>query len=934
MTAMSYDASVANPELTDMRQLPGISYYRAVGEPAVLKGPEAAKRYVELITGSSATPVCFRLVYDAPGHEREARRQDGQPILTWGNRNGSVDECIDYLESANASDPDKARQAVHMVVNEGGHTKAEICKVRALFIDADVESGKGIPLEQVHWHQPATFIVTRGNNYHAYWLADEDFSLNEFSEVQRRLAKFYGSDPVINDLCRIMRVPGFMHLKDLKCPQMVELVDPLAGATGKLRDALLITQGLIYDFDLITKGLPELEENQRDKDRGGNQGNPDGSGETQYPPMSLDEARYYLSFIHPAFDGDDDGPVYKDWAGRVKTLLYDPEALPLQDEFGELIGAGHPQREALVRQWCDKTLWNERTGETGTPETYISWEHIKAEIKNQPSRGKPLIHWGSFIYDAQHTAGYIPFAQAKLPLIRIVDGQMHKNVTALDSAFANARSHTHSNEPAVFRQAGRFVVIDEEEELSEGRSVDSTKAVPVVTTLTLPRLRILAARHTRLEKHLRSGGWVSATMPDNVGSSYLQSGEAACPLLNGVIEAPTLLRDGSILQTEGYDPASGLLARFACEFSPVPERPSHSAAKAALKRLLVPFRAVEFESGLGTGIDAYVIVAAILTGVVRQALPIAPMSLISASQPGSGKSLTAQAICVILTGHGGEVITLPGSEEEAEKRLGAALMAGRPVIIVDNCSHALSGDFLCVMLTASKCHPRRLGASENVQCSTRVLMIATGNNLTVEGDLAGRCVISYNRPQTEVPQKREFDFDLLEEVARDRPELVVAALTIARGYIAANYPKVDGAKSSRFPQWDRFVRFPIIWAGGCDIQPAMDKVLNEDPKLVALGIVLQAWHALYGETEKILADVIADLKLHDPVATPPGSEEKALRDAILEAVPGRGPTRDARELGTWFRNKDKVRSGMLELRKGDTTKRGVLWSVTKCSPEG
>lgn len=44
--------------------------------------------------------------------------------------------------------------------------------------------------------------------------------------------------------------------------------------------------------------------------------------------------------------------------------------------------------------------------------------------------------------------------------------------------------------------------------------------------------------------------------------------------LTGIIEAPTIRRDGSILQTPGYDAATGLMFDCHAEFPLVPESPS------------------------------------------------------------------------------------------------------------------------------------------------------------------------------------------------------------------------------------------------------------------------------------------------------------------------------------------------------------------------
>jgi putative DNA primase/helicase len=825
------------------------------GAPRVWIGREAAERFIELLTGDGQTSVCFRAVYDATKEERKQRLEDGLPTNPWGKKDGALRNVYEWLKRANAVDADQARQAIYVVINEGGQDAASIRKIRAVFIDADVESGKGIPLNEVEWHQPPTFIVRRGNNYHAYWLTTEDFPLDQFTLVQKRLAKHYRSDPAVCDLPRIMRVPGFHHLKSLSNPKAVELVDPLPWATGANRASLDLC-GLIYCHTAITEGLPELEEHASDGQCSICSAEPElpfDFGRPDYGPMSLVEARYILSFNDPTCDGEKDSPGYKDWAGRIKAVLYDPEALPIIDEEGELLVAGHPACEALGRDWCSGKLWNERTGESRVIESFVSWEHVKAEINDRLLSKGLKIRWGTFIREARKVPDYIPHDRAKLPIVLQVAGQIHQTVRHLDKALARAKSDKHPDEPAIYRQRGRFVTVEDEE--GDGHSaLERSKGVPVIKTVTLPKLKLLGAQYARIERYLKTDGWIPANLADEYGKAYLESGARACPFLQGVIETPTILPDGTILQTAGYNAHTRLLLRLSDEFPAIPDQPTRQDAQRALKELLNPFRAVEFESGKGQGIDADVIAAAILTGIARPSIDKAPMFLVSATLPGSGKTATSRAISMIVTGHAGTVITLASSEEETEKRLGAALMEGDQVLILDNCSHALHGDFLCAMLTSPECHPRRLGLSKNVRCSTRALVIATGNNLEAKGDLARRCVVSYNRPTSERPHERHFDFDLEEEVRRDRRLLVVAGLTLMRAYFAAGCPNV-GAKPSGFTAWDKFVRFPIIWAGGCDIQRAMEKARQSDPQRAALGAVSQAWHGCYGFEQMFLADV-------------------------------------------------------------------------------
>src|SRR5262249_18431882 len=48
--------------------------------------------------------------------------------------------------------------------------------------------------------------------FHAYWRV-EGMALKDFKPVQTAISKRWGSDPKVNDLPRVMRLPGFMHMK-------------------------------------------------------------------------------------------------------------------------------------------------------------------------------------------------------------------------------------------------------------------------------------------------------------------------------------------------------------------------------------------------------------------------------------------------------------------------------------------------------------------------------------------------------------------------------------------------------------------------------------------------------------------------------------------------------------------------------------------------
>jgi DNA primase RepB-like protein len=88
-------------------------------------------------------------------------------------------------------------------------TQDNVVRVRALFVDLD-----GAPLAPVMAFepQPDTIVETSPMRWHAYWFVD-DCELHEFGDLQESLADHFGGDRAVCDLPRVMRLPGFWHLK-------------------------------------------------------------------------------------------------------------------------------------------------------------------------------------------------------------------------------------------------------------------------------------------------------------------------------------------------------------------------------------------------------------------------------------------------------------------------------------------------------------------------------------------------------------------------------------------------------------------------------------------------------------------------------------------------------------------------------------------------
>jgi hypothetical protein len=190
--------------------------------------------------------------------------------------------------------------------------------------------------------------------------------------------------------------------------------------------------------------------------------------------------------------------------------------------------------------------------------------------------------------------------------------------------------------------------------------------------------------------------------------------------------------------------------------------------------------------------------------------------------------------------------------------------------------------------------------------------------------MSKRAVLSYNDPKSEFPENRSFNFDLLEEVRKDRAKLVVAALTLIKAYLVAGSPPIERERT-RFYQagWDRLVRFPIIWAGGGDVAESMKVVLEDDPDRAALGALLEAWYACYRSHEKRVSEVIND-------SSTSGHDKRALLDAFKEALdvkPGGGV--EAKQLGEWLAGHQNRAVNGFKFQKGGITGGVRKWKAIK-----
>jgi putative DNA primase/helicase len=244
--------------------------------------------------------------------------------------------------------------------------------------------------------------------------------------------------------------------------------------------------------------------------------------------------------------------------------------------------------------------------------------------------------------------------------------------------------------------------------------------------------------------------WIEINPPAAVTRTLLALRHWQFPEVMGIVNAPTLRPDGSVLREFGYDPATRLWCNVDFELPPIPDQPTKAQALAALKLLtdlLSGFCFVDAE------VDRSVALAAIQSAVLRGAFAMAPIFAVIAHMAGTGKSFLVDLIATIITGRSCPVTTGSDSKEEMEKRLGALLLEGVPVFSLDNLSQDIEGDLLAQIVTQRPVKIRILGKTQMPECEWNGMMFATGNNIRVVGlDMLRRVLVCRLDAKVERPE--------------------------------------------------------------------------------------------------------------------------------------------------------------------------------------
>lgn len=515
--------------------------------------------------------------------------------------------------------------------------------------------------------------------------------------------------------------------------------------------------------------------------------------------------------------------------------------------------------------------------------------------------------------------------------IRHVGGELPEIVNGCVKALADANLD-------VFVYAGRLVKVYKAESKITGLTrPEGAILIHTIESSFLTELLGRAANHVKFDNRAtdketgKKGAYVPCNCPRNISEAILARGYwDELPELIGFVENPTIDKEGRLIDKVGYDKRSGLYLVFdealSKSYLPANLNKKHTrddalSAAGFLARTFQEFPFVAEE-------DRASIISAIMTAVIRRILPSAPLFGITAPMPGTGKTILAETASIIISGRRPSVLSIGHDDAEAEKRIGGVLLAGDAAILFDNVppERYLGGDLLCQITTQPSVRLRPLGVSSVISVPTHSLLMATGNNLAIVGDLKRRVVLIRMDAKTERPEQRTFTKNHLDEVLANRSMLITAALTLMMAYLQAGEPKINDHKPyGSFEQWDRLVRKPLMWIGYPDPLGGAEALRDSDPDMECMRSMFSAWLSIPALNKpSTSSDVVKIGMEYLPGGVEPACPE--LRDALQIACSEKV---NGRRLGNWLRNhKDRIVDGMQLVKHGeDSHSKVATWKV-------
>lgn len=162
-------------------------------------------------------------------------------------------------------------------------------------------------------------------------------------------------------------------------------------------------------------------------------------------------------------------------------------------------------------------------------------------------------------------------------------------------------------------------------------------------------------------------------------------------------------------------------------------------------------------------------------------------------------------------------------------------------------TYTYNGIAVSATVLASVLTDRVLGQSISSTVPNRMMLILTGNNLTLQGEMPRRVLVCRIDPEIERPFSRHFELEPFGYCRANRQRMIASALTLIRAFYAHGINNPLNGRLASFEDWDECVRHSVSYAN--ELMPdmfgdVMDSIVanqTADPELETLTIFLKAW---------------------------------------------------------------------------------------------
>lgn len=376
--------------------------------------------------------------------------------------------------------------------------------------------------------------------------------------------------------------------------------------------------------------------------------------------------------------------------------------------------------------------------------------------------------------------------------------------------------------------------------------------------------------------------------------------------LESVTRAPFARPDWTICTKPGYDRATQVL------YLPrdnhrikVPKEPTSREVTQAVELLNLMIGDFPWNS---QDDKANYLAALIWPTIAQTHNNASPAVMINAHQPGSGKSLLGTILMKLYDGT--QRSEWPTGKDEQEKDLAAIFAANTGgIVLYDNIKGTLRSGVLEGLLTTRRTSFRRLGTNdERIPINNDRLIVFTGNNIGIAGDLARRIVWASIDPKMPNPESRSgfgIPGDLTMWVESNRHRIIGAILTLVAHWVAEGRPTTP-SRSDTFASSIDTAQGILAAAGITGTVGSATAVpvtaLDEHDEWAGW---LEALHDIYGSDTFRSGELLSMLEAARHTATSPLHREAW--EQIPEEVSARWDDRagmTSRSLGMFLKNRN------------------------------